>query len=263
MSASATPGPLTAHAPRPLGEVEVQRADGPGRIAAVCTVAQLFPVPERGLMSGIDKRVQEGPVRLLTHGVLGDVQGDREHHGGLFKAVYAFSREVREAYGRALTQDLPDGFFGENLVTLGQDTDETVIGERWRVGGAEIEATCPRNPCGTFAAWMGDRRWGRSFTAQGRAGAYFRVLVEGETVAGDRLEVLHRPAHGVTVGDAFRGLTAAQARALADWAVATDTVLYDTLVGSMQTALRRAEEDAAFPDRLRSTGRGLGPGTGL
>ena len=234
-----------------------------GRIAAVCTVAELFPVAASGLMSGIDKRPAPGPVRLLTHGVLGDVQGDREHHGGIFKAVYAFSREVREAFVDMADQELPDGFFGENLVTTGHDTDQTVIGERWRIGGAEIEATCPRNPCGTFAARMGDRRWGRTFSAQGRSGAYFRVRTEGEVTSGDAIEILERPAHGVTIADAFRGLTAPQARALLDWAEETGTVLYDSLVHSALTALSRAGEQAAFPGRLRSTGRGLGLGMGL
>ncbi|MEE1617269.1 MOSC domain-containing protein [Brachybacterium sp. J144] len=234
-----------------------------GRIAAVCTVAQLFPVPERGLMSGIDKRPVDGPIRLLTHGVLGDVQGDREHHGGIFKAVYAYSREVREQYAAERSQALPDGAFGENLVTAGQDTDGTVIGERWRIGSAEIEATCPRNPCGTFAAWMGDRRWGRRFTEGGHAGAYFRVLVEGETRAEDAIEVISRPEHGVSIADSFRGLSPQQARALLDWAQDTSTVLYDSLVGAAQNALIRADGDARFPDRLRSTGRGLGLGMGL
>lgn len=235
----------------------------PGRIAAVCTVATLFPVAASGLMSGIDKRPSESPVRLLTHGVLGDVQGDHEHHGGIFKAVYAYSREVREAFAASLGRDLPDGAFGENLVTTGQDTDETVIGERWRVGGTELEATCPRNPCGTFSAWIGDRRWGRTFTAQGRAGAYFRVLAEGEVSAGDTIEVLERPGHGVTIGDAFRGLGAAQARDLLDWAEASGTVLYESLAQSIETALSRAGEPAHLPQRLRSTGRGLGLGMGL
>ena len=236
---------------------------GTGRIAAVCTVAQLFPVAASGLMSGINKRPVDGPVRLLPHGVLGDVQGDREHHGGIFKAVYAFARETREALAAAHGLDLPDGSFGENLVTTGQDTDETVIGERWRIGTAELEATAVRNPCGTFATWIGDRRWGRHFTDAGGAGAYFRVLVEGETSAGDTIEVLHRPEHGVTIGNAFRGLDPQQARDLLDWAEVSGTVLYDSLVGSAQNALRRAGEDAGFPDRLRSTGRGLGLGMGL
>ena len=260
---STPPGPLPESAPRRLGPLEVAREPGGGRLGAVCTVAQLFEVRERSLMSGIDKRPADGPVTLLTHGVLGDVQGDREHHGGIFKAVYAYSREVREAYAAALGSELPDGFFGENLVTVGQDTDHAVIGERWRIGGAELEATCPRNPCGTFAAWMGDRRWGRAFTEQGRAGSYFRVRVEGEVRAGDTIEVLERPEHGVTIADAFVGLDAAQAGALLDWAEESGTVLYDSLAGAALRVLSRGGQERDFPDRLRSTGRGLGLGMGL
>lgn len=234
-----------------------------GVIAAVCTVHELFPVPDRGLMSGIDKRPVDGPIHLLTHGVLGDVQGDREHHGGIFKAVYAVPRETRAEYAHELETALPDGHFGENLVTTGQDTDETVIGERWRIGDAQIEATSPRHPCATFAAWMGDRRWPRRYLAGGRCGAYFRVLVEGEVRAGDPIQVLTTPGHGVTIGDAFRGLDAAQARRLLDWATETGTVLYDSLARAALTALHRAGEDAEFPETLRSTGRGLGLGMGL
>src|SRR5699024_5289231 len=160
------------------------------------------------------------------HGVLGDVQGDREHHGGLFKAVYAYARETRLAHASARGLDLPDGSFVENLVTTGQDTYETVIGERWRVGTAELEATTLRNPCATFSAWIGARRGDRHFTAAGGAGAYFRLLAAATTTAGDEIEVLHRPEHGVTIGDAFRGLDPRQARDLLDWAEATGTVLY-------------------------------------
>jgi MOSC domain-containing protein YiiM len=195
--------------------------------------------------------------------VLGDVQGDREHHGGIFKAVYAVAREMREAFARERGEDLPDGFFGENLVTTGQDTDETLIGEQWRIGEALVAGTCARTPCGTFAARMGDRRWPRRFTEAGRCGAYFRVLQEGEVHAGDPIEVVVRPEHGVSIGDVFRGPDAAQATALLDWAEDEDQVLYDSVATIALTALRRVGTPREFPQRLRSTGRGLGLGMGL
>ncbi|MGY5764665.1 MOSC domain-containing protein [Brachybacterium sp. DNPG3] len=237
----------------PRLDVAIDASHG-GTIAAVCTVAQLFPVPERSLMSGIDKRPSSAPVRLLTHGVLGDVQGDREHHGGIFKAVYAFSREVRAAYAAERGEDLPDGFFGENLVSTGQDTDETVVGERWRIGTAIVEGTCARQPCGTFSARMGDPRWGRWFTEEGRCGAYFAVVEEGAVSAGDAIEVIARPDHGVTIGDTFRGLAPQQARLLLDWAQDTGAVLYDGTARQIDRAL--SPHGLEVPAALRSTGRG-------
>src|SRR5699024_12507893 len=79
----------------------------------------------------------------------------------------------------------------------------------------------------------------------------------------DAVEVSERPAHGVSVGDAFDGLGPDHARALLDWAEETDTVLYDSLAASAQNALARAGEDRQLAPRLRSTGRGLGLGMGL
>jgi MOSC domain-containing protein YiiM len=43
----------------------------------------------------------------------------------------------------------------------------------------------------------------RRFTEQGAPGAYLRVLQTGYIHAGDRIEVLARPEHGVTIADVF------------------------------------------------------------
>ena len=45
------------------------------------------------------------------------------------------------------------------------------------------------------------------FTEVGRPGAYLRIYAEGDVGAGDAVEVVHRPAHGVTIGESFRALT--------------------------------------------------------
>jgi MOSC domain-containing protein YiiM len=52
----------------------------------------------------------------------------------------------------------------------------------------------------------------KRFTRHGATGAYLRVLETGEVAAGDPVEVLSRPAHGVTAGLAFRALTTARSR---------------------------------------------------
>ncbi|MGB0102505.1 MAG: MOSC domain-containing protein, partial [Nocardioides sp.] len=85
---------------------------------------------------------------------------------------------------------------------------------RWRVGGPEgpvLEVASVRTPCVDFKSWMGrsgydDRSWVKRFAAEGRPGPYLRVLVPGRIGAGDELEVVHRPGHGVTVSLMFRAL---------------------------------------------------------
>ncbi len=81
------------------------------------------------------------------------------------------------------------------------------MGERWRVGSAVLEVTGPRIPCGTFAAWMGERHWVRRFTERGRTGAYLAVVEPGTVRDGDEVEVVERPEHGITVLRVFAALT--------------------------------------------------------
>ncbi|CAM3990276.1 MOSC domain-containing protein [Helcobacillus massiliensis] len=229
-----------------------------GTLAAVCLPRELFAVTTRGrLISGIAKEPVEGPVEVLSQGIWGDVQGDRQHHGGTFKAVYAYAREQREALAESLGREFPDGFFGENLVTTGIDTDGAVIGERWRIGTTVLEASCVRTPCATLAERTGDPRFGRRFTDHGMPGAYFRVIEEGEILARQDIEVISRPDHGVTLRDAFRGLTADQASALLDWSEESATVLYSSLVKSAQRTLAKAGLEHFHPARLSSDGRGI------
>lgn len=228
--------------------------EGP-RVAAVCLPRGIFRSESTGIDSGIDKRPVDGPLIVGPLGAEGDHHGDSEHHGGIFKALYAFSREAREELARAEGRELPDGHFGENLVTEGIDTDEVVVGQRWRIGTAIIEATCRRDPCRTFGDWMADQRWPRRFTENGRCGSYFRVVQSGEIRAGDAIAAEAAPAHGVTIGETFRGIDAGQSRALLQWAIDTETVLYESLVRSCTGVIERAGEEIAFPEHLASVGR--------
>lgn len=167
---------------------------------------------EQGI-SGIDKRPVEGPVAVRApgteggSGLAGDRIVDTRHHGGEFQAAYAYAREDMQAWSAELGRPLPPGTFGENLTTAGLDVTGALVGERWRIGDALLQVTSPRIPCGTFAAWLGERRWQRRFTEWGAPGAYLQVLSPGSIRAGDPVTVEHRPAHEVTVGVLFRALT--------------------------------------------------------
>jgi len=102
---------------------------------------------------------------------------------------------------------LAPGAFGENLTLAGVDITGAVIGERWSIGSVVLEVCSPRQPCRTFAGFWGVPDLIKRFTVAGRTGAYLRVLQTGSLAAGDRVEIVHRPAHGLTVGDSFRAIT--------------------------------------------------------
>ncbi|HET7761065.1 MAG TPA: MOSC domain-containing protein, partial [Phycicoccus sp.] len=87
------------------------------------------------------------------------------------------------------------------------DVDGALVGEHWAVGSAVLEVAGPRIPCATFAAWMGEPGWVRRFTERGRTGAYLAVVEPGTIRVGDRVEVVGRPGHGITVPTVFRAFT--------------------------------------------------------
>lgn len=147
-------------------------------------------------------------------GLVSDFIGDRRHHGGDRQAVYAFQREDLDRWATRLGRPLLNGCFGENLTTSGLDVNTARVGERWRVGSStdeaesvELEVTVPRIPCATFATWLAERGWVKQFTAEGRPGTYLRVVRPGRIRAGDRLTVVYRPDHDVSVQLVFRATT--------------------------------------------------------
>lgn len=184
-------------------------------LLAVCRVARLRPDAGQVGVTAIDKRPVEGPVRVRRLGLFGDVQADRADHGGPDKALYAYDDAEAAYWAAELGADVAPGQFGENLRTRGLDVDGAEIGERWRIGEqVVVEVTMPRTPCATFGRWLGQERWVRRFGDHGRPGAYLRVVERGEVEAGDRVDVVHRPGHGVTVTGWFTDPWPDDARAL-------------------------------------------------
>ncbi|WP_225847854.1 MOSC domain-containing protein [Streptomyces sp. HPF1205] len=166
--------------------------------------------------TGIDKRPVPGPVRVAAPGPKGTgavaLEGDRvydiKNHGGDDQAVYAYAREDLDVWERELGRVFANGSFGENLTTTGIDVNSALIGERWRIGPEVVlEVSCPRIPCATFAGWLDERGWIRTFTRAARPGPYLRVVEPGEIGSGDTITVLSRPEHQVTVALSFRALT--------------------------------------------------------
>jgi MOSC domain-containing protein YiiM len=150
------------------------------------------------VLTAIWKSPVEGRVPLRGVNLRGDDQADRAVHGGPDKAVYAYAIEETELWEAELEASLGPGAFGENLTVRGLPVSGAVIGERWAVGTALLEVAQPRLPCFKLGLRMGDPGFPKRFAGAGRPGAYLRVVREGDIGAGDPIDVVSRPAHGVT-----------------------------------------------------------------
>ena len=165
----------------------------------------------RHTYTGIDKQPQPaielkipGPHYGDGSGIIGDSIGDHKHHGGADKAIYAFAREELDYWETELHRDFRNGFFGENLTTSGISLANLLINQQISIGDALLEVSIPRSPCATFAGWINEKGFLKSFTNHGDCGAYLRIITPGTITAGDGMELVGKPDHDVTMGMAFR-----------------------------------------------------------
>lgn len=149
--------------------------------------------------TAIDKRPVESPVEVTVNGLAGDRQVDSSH-GGPDRAVYAYAGEDAEWWEAELGVLIPPGTFGENLRTRGLDVTGALVGERWRIGGVLLEVRMPRTPCQNLSLRAGIEKFHVAFNRTGRVGAMLKVVEPGRLEAGDRITVVDRPCHDVTIG---------------------------------------------------------------
>jgi MOSC domain-containing protein YiiM len=157
--------------------------------------------------TGIAKKPVTGPVRTGHEQLVGDTICDVAHHGATDQAVYAYAAEDAAWWAEELSREVGPGAFGENFTTSGLDVTGAVIGQGWSIGSAVFEVSVPRTPCRTFAGFWDVPHLIKRFTAAGRPGAYLRISSPGQVQAGDPIELVHTPAHGVTIEETFRALT--------------------------------------------------------
>jgi MOSC domain-containing protein YiiM len=159
----------------------------------------------RSVTTGIYKQPAEGRVALRKLNLDGDRQADLTVHGGEYKAVYCYSAEHYEYWKKELPgRELPMGMFGENFTVQGLLEEHVHLGDRFRVGSAEVVVTQPRLPCYKLGVRFGSDDMVKRFLASGRGGFYLAVTREGEVGAGDEITVISRDERAVPVPEITR-----------------------------------------------------------
>jgi MOSC domain-containing protein YiiM len=145
------------------------------------------------ITTGIYKEPVATRVPLRRLNLDHDRQADLRVHGGPEKAVYAYPSEFYELWSRERPElAFRPGAFGENLTTAGLLDDDVNIGDRFRIGSAELVVTQPRLPCFKLGIKMGRDEFVTEFLERGLLGFYFAVVEEGEVAAGDAIVELER-----------------------------------------------------------------------
>jgi MOSC domain-containing protein YiiM len=154
---------------------------------------------ERLVTTGIFKEPVTGQMALRKLNLDGDGQADLTVHGGEHKAVYCYPVEHYAFWKKELGRDLAMGMFGENFTTEGLLENDVNLGDRFRVGSAEVVVTQPRLPCYKLGVRFGADDMVKRFLASGRTGFYLAVTREGQVGAGNEIELVERERRSVPV----------------------------------------------------------------
>ena len=212
----------------------------------------------RGKMvrTGIFKAPAAGPVALRRLNLDSDRQADLSVHGGAAKAIYAYPVEHYAFWEAALGRRLEWGSFGENLTVEGLPLDgELFLGDRIRVGSAELAVTQPRLPCFKLGIRFDDPLMVRRFLEAGRTGYYLRVRREGTVEAGDDAVLVERDPAAVPVSEITRVYARERDDAVGLRRVLAAAALPDDWRPYFSELLARAETEGTRSRRARAAPR--------
>ena len=179
------------------------------KVMKVLTVSVGEPrdvVADDGLVrTSIFKSPVSGRIPIRHNNLAGDAQSDLSVHGGRAKAIYAYPHEHYAFWHEQLPGvDLQPAHFGENLTIEGLLEADVHLGDRVRIGSAELVVTQPRLPCYKLGIRFGDPGMVKRFLVSRRTGFYLAVAVEGGVAAGDAIEIVERHPAAISIPELLR-----------------------------------------------------------
>lgn len=209
----------------------------------------------RTVRTGVWKTPVTGRIFARRLNLDGDGQADLRAHGGEQRALLVYQLESYRYWASFLGRsDLVAGNFGENLTVEGLADNEVCIGDRYRIGGAVVEVSQPRDTCYRVGIRLQHPEIPALLVAHRRPGFYFRIIREGEIGAGDHIEKLSDGPECMTVAEIDALLYSAEHPPAALRRAMRIPALSKDWQGSMQALLKAAEAGGATGNA------GLGPG---
>jgi MOSC domain-containing protein YiiM len=126
-------------------------------------------------------------VDVSFSGVVGDVQGSRQHHGRPWQALCLYADEVIDAF-RSDGHPITRGSAGENITVRGLNWADVRPGVRLRVGTVLADVQAYAIPCRHNAQWFSDGDFNRMSSQRGPVSRVYATVREpGRITTGDEV----------------------------------------------------------------------------
>lgn len=156
------------------------------------------------IKTSIFKEPTDKRVEIHSLGIKGDTQSDLVNHGGVDKALCAYSYDRYSFWEEKLDQPIGYSAFGENITLYGWLEEEVHIGDVFELGSAVVQISQPRHPCYKLGIKHQQPKMPLWVKETGYSGFYFRVLKEGGASVQDDLKRIESYSHNPTVMEVNR-----------------------------------------------------------
>jgi len=154
--------------------------------------------------TGIFKQPVNQPIFLGEEDVENDAVIDRRYHGGIEKAVYAYSKNHYDYWKQLYPNlDFNFGMFGENITISNLEETEIQVGNTYELGEVVLEVTKPREPCMKLGLVFGTQTVLKQFWNSTMSGIYFKVLKTGNVSVGDQLILIKKSKNSPTIAQVY------------------------------------------------------------
>jgi len=145
------------------------------------------------------KLLNNDSYSITNTGFILDKQSDKENHGGIDKAICAYSFDYYKYLEDTYDISLPLCAFGENLSLLGVNDSEICLGDRFQYGEVTLEVSQPRQPCWKISTIVGIKNLTSIVVKEFKTGFYFRVIKSGAITPADTLSLISREYPNFTI----------------------------------------------------------------
>lgn len=123
---------------------------------------------------------------------------DRKYHGGIDQACYLYSFDHYSFWKNKYPElDWDYGMFGENITIEGFNESQIYIGDIYRIGGATIRITHPRNPCFKLGIRFNDQGIIKQYIDSDFPGVYCKVLECDTVKPADSMDLIERQHNSI------------------------------------------------------------------
>lgn len=138
-----------------------------------------YKVKNKEFESSYKKTKVDKKVYINSLGIVDDTQADISCHGGVDRAICAFTKKAYEYFRKNHKLKLEECSFGENLLLGDICDDEVNLGDIYSLGEVLLEVCQPRVPCWKISYFTNIKQMTALTVKEAKTGFNLRVLKEG------------------------------------------------------------------------------------